>query len=312
MANDLVLLSGNANRPLVERMSRFLQIPVGDSLVSEFADGETRVELYCNVRGKDVFIVQSTSRPVNHHIMEAAIIADACRRASAARITLVIPYFGYSRQERKSAPRTPISAKLIADIFQVVGINRILAFELHNSAIQGFFTIPVDHLFVRPVFMEYFSNLADKTIIVSPDAGGVERARALAKQFGCEIAFIDKRREKPNESSVMHIVGAVEGKSCLIVDDIVDTAGSLVNATEALLEQGAISVEAAITHPVLSKNAAERIEQSRIKRLVVTDSIPLSPQAQLSKKIEQITIAELLSKAVRRIHDHDSVSSLFL
>lgn len=311
MSFDLVLLSGNANKPLAKKISEYLAIEPGDLLVSEFADGETRVELFCNVRGKDIFIVQPTCFPVNHNIMETLLMVDACKRASAGRITLVAPYFGYGRQERKSAPRTPISAKLVSDILQTSGVSRVLAFELHNSAIQGFFNIPVDHLYVRPIFQRHFSHLDGSWVVVSPDAGGVERARALAKTVGCDLAIIDKRRERPNESKVMNVIGQVAEKNCLIVDDIVDTGGSLINAANSLLLAGACSVSAAISHPVLSKDAAEKIESSEIREMVVTDSIPVDNILKL-KKIKQVSIAELMARAISRIHQNESISSLFL
>lgn len=294
-------------------MSRYLNVPVGDALVGSFSDGETRVELKENVRGAEVFIVQPTCAPANQHFMEALIMVDACRRASAKQIALVMPYFGYARQERKSAPRTPITAKLAAELIEASGVDRVLTFELHNSAIQGFFKIPVDHLFVKPVFAKYFSSfdLSD-TVVVSPDAGGVERARAMAKQFNCGLAIIDKRRDRPNESAVMNIIGEVENKNCLIVDDIVDTGGSLVKATAALLNRGAKTVSAAITHPVLSGPAIQLIKESKLTQLVVTDSIPLSAEAEKCSKIKQISVAELLAEAINRIHCQDSISSLFL
>jgi len=308
---EMQLFSGNANRPLAKKISKYLDIPLGDAVVSQFSDGETRVEIQANVRGRDVFIIQSTCAPANHHILEALIMADACRRASAQRITLVCPYFGYARQERKSTPRTPITAKLVADLFTVSGIDRLLAVELHTSAIQGFFNIPVDHLFAKPVFGPYFQDMKD-IVVVSPDAGGVERARAMAKHFGCGLAIIDKRRERPNESAVMNIIGDVKGLNCLIVDDICDTGGSLTQAADALHNAGALSVTAAISHAVMSGNAIERIEKSAIKKIVTTDTIPLPESAKASSKIVQLSVAELLGKAIRRIHNSDSISSLFL
>lgn len=313
METDLILFTGNANPALAERMTQYLDMPLGKATVSSFADGETRVELQTNVRGASVYILQPTCSPSNHNIMEALIIADACKRASAKEITLVMPYFGYARQERKSAPRTPITAKLVADLIEAAGVTRVLTMELHTAAIQGFFTIPVDHLFAKPVFAEYFQKFnSDDMVVVSPDAGGVERARAYGKLLDSGLAIIDKRRDRPNESAVMHIIGNVEGKHCLIVDDIVDTAGSLTKAAAALKENGALSVSAAIAHPVLSGPAIERIEESCLEELIVTDSIPLSSEAKKCKKIVQISVAELLGKAIRRIHNQDSVSSLFI
>lgn len=312
MSSEILLFSGNANLDLSQKISRHLNIPLSKALVSQFSDGETRVEIEQNVRGQDVFIVQPTSAPSNHHIMEALILVDACKRASAKNITLVTPYFGYARQERKSAPRTPITAKLVAELFEAAGVSRVLTLELHNSAIQGFFNVPVDHLFSKPVFAAYFDQHDSERIIVSPDAGGVERARAIAKRFNNGLAIIDKRRDKPNESAVMHIIGDVVGKNCLIVDDIIDTAGSLSNAALALTNAGARSVSAAITHPVLSGPAIARIRESCLEQLVVTDSIPLSEEAKSCSKIKQISIAALLAKAIDRIHNDDSVSSLFV
>lgn len=311
MDADLVVFSGNANRPLAERICEWLDIPLGEATVTQFADGETRVELNANVRGRDVFVIQSMSRPANHHLMEALIMADACRRASAARVTLVAPYFGYARQERKSAPRTPISAKLVADLIQATQIDRVLTLELHTAAIQGFFNIPVDHLYAKPIFSAYFNN-PENMLVVSPDAGGVERARAMAKHFNCGLAIIDKRRDKPNESAIMHIIGEVRGKDCLIIDDIVDTAGSLTKAADALINAGAVTVRAAVSHPVLSPPALENLAASKLRELVVTDSIRLGKDALAARNITQLSIAELFGKAIRRIHNDDSISALFI
>ena len=311
METELIVFSGNSNRPLAQKICQSLDIPLGKAIVSQFSDGETRVELESNVRGRDVFIIQSSSAPVNHHIMEAVIMADACRRSSAQRITLVMPYFGYARQERKSAPRTPITAKLVADLIEASGVNRLLCLELHTSAIQGFFNIPVDHLFAKPIFASYFTD-HENLVIVSPDAGGVERARAMAKHFECCLAIIDKRRDRPNESSVMNLIGDVKGKRCLMIDDICDTGGSLTKAAEALMECGALSVSAAISHPVLSGPAVERIANSVLKELVVTDSIPLPPSTKGCNKFVQLSLSDLLAKSIRRIHNADSISSLFI
>lgn len=309
---ELQIFTGNANRDLAEKICAYLDVPLAKALVGQFSDGETRVEIKSNVRGCDVFIIQPTCAPTNHHVMEAVIMVDACRRASADRITLVTPYFGYARQERKSAPRTPITAKLVADLMTASGVDRVLALELHTSAIQGFFNIPVDHLFAKPTFGAYFENRYANPLVVSPDAGGVERARAMAKHFGCGLAIVDKRRDKPNESAVLNIIGDVRNKDCLIVDDIVDTGGSLTKAAQALKDSGANLVSAAISHAVLSGDAVSRIENSCLSELVVTDSIPLRQEARKSKKIKQLSIAELLGKAIRRIHHADSVSSLFV
>lgn len=311
MNADLIVFSGNSNKPLTEKICSWLDLPLGEAMVSSFADGETRVELNSNVRGRDVFIIQSTSCPANHHLMEAMIMADACHRSSASRITLVAPYFGYARQERKSAPRTPISAKLVADLIQASHFDRLLTLELHTSAIQGFFNIPVDHLYAKPIFANYFRN-QENLVVISPDAGGVERARAMAKHFNCGLAIVDKRRDKPNESAVMHIIGDVKGKSCLIIDDIVDTAGSLTKAADALVVAGATTVRAAVSHGVLSGKALDNLENSHLKELVVTDSILLSAEARKCSKITQLGLAELFGKAIRRIHNDDSISALFI
>jgi ribose-phosphate pyrophosphokinase len=311
MDAELIVFSGNANRPLAEKICDWLDMPLGEAVVSQFSDGETRVELNSNVRGRDVFIVQSLSRPANQHLMEAMIMADAAHRASAARVTLVAPYFGYARQERKSAPRTPISAKLVADLLQTANFNRVLTLELHTSAIQGFFNIAVDHLYAKPIFSTYFRRM-DNLVVVSPDAGGVERARAMAKHFNCGLAIVDKRRDKPNESAVMNIIGDVKDRNCLIIDDIVDTAGSLTKAAEALLAAGGLTVRAAISHAVLSGAAIENLERSKIEELVVTDSIQLNSEAKKCAKITQLSIAELMGKAIRRIHNDDSISALFI
>jgi ribose-phosphate pyrophosphokinase len=310
--SEMLLFSGNANRALSESISSILDLPLCLGIVGKFSDGETRVEIESNIRGRDVFILQSTCPPANQNIMEALIMADACRRASAQRITLVCPYFGYARQERKSAPRTPITAKLIADLMTVSGIDRVLTMDLHTAAIQGFFNIPVDHLFAKPAFAPHFVDKMDNLMVISPDAGGVERARAYAKMLNCEMAIVDKRRDRPNEAEVRRIIGDVKGKRCLIIDDIVDTAGSLTKASDALIECGAISVSAAIVHPVLSGPAIERIQKSSLSELVVTDTIPLSEEAKKCGKIVQLSVAELLAKAIRRIHHADSISSLFV
>jgi ribose-phosphate pyrophosphokinase len=297
MDSDMIVFSGNGNKELAARISQHLDMPLGAARVDRFSDGEIRVEIQDNVRGKDVFIIQPTCAPANDNILEALVMVDACRRASARRITLVCPYFGYARQERKSAPRTPITAKLIADLFTVSGIDRLLVMELHTSAIQGFFNIPVDHLFSKPIFGPYFQNHED-LLIVSPDAGGVERARAMAKYYECGLAIVDKRRDRPNESDVMNV--------------ICDTGGSLCKTAEALMENGAKSVSAAITHAVLSGPAIERITNSVLKELVVTDTIPLSEAAKKCSKITQLSVGDLLSKAIRRIHSSGSISNLFV
>jgi ribose-phosphate pyrophosphokinase len=313
MESEILVFSGNANIGLAKRICSYLDVPLGEALIGRFADSESRVEIESNVRGRDVFVIQPTCNPANENLMEMLIIVDALKRASAERITAVIPYYGYGRQERKSAPRTPISAKLVANLLESAGVSRVLTLELHTSAVQGFFDVPVDHLFTKPVFFEHLSRMRlEDPIMVSPDAGGVERARALAKILDCGLAIVDKRRDKPNESRVMHVIGDVKGKTAVLVDDIADTAGTLSQAANVLKEKGAVKVLACITHPVLSGPAIERLEASAIDTLFVTDTIPLSSQGAACKKIQVLSVAELLGKAIRRIHNRDSVSNLFI
>lgn len=313
---QIILFSGSSHPELTQKIASYLDIQVGDALVTTFSDGETRVELRENVRGADIFILQSMGYPANHHIMEALIMADACRRASANTITLVSPYFGYARQERKSASRTPITAKLVADLIETAGVNRLVAMELHTGAIQGFFTVPVDHLFVKPVFVEYLRgafNIEDhNVVVVSPDAGGVERARAYAKYLGNSLAVMDKRRSRPNESSILNVIGEVEDKHCYIVDDIIDTAGTLDQVCQTLLDRGAIDVRAVIAHPVLSGPAVERINSSSLIELIVSDSLVLDEKARESPKIKTLSVCGLVGEAIKRIHGQLSVSALFL
>jgi ribose-phosphate pyrophosphokinase len=289
-------------------------MPLGQCRVSRFSDGETFCELRENVRGVDSYIIQPTCSPVNDNVMELLIMADALRRASAGSITAVVPYYGYARQDRKVAPRTPITSKLCADLMVSAGINRVLCIDLHAGQIQGFFNIPFDHLFALPVFLEDYlrKNFDRSACVVSPDAGGVERARAWSKRLDASLAIIDKRRERANESEVMHIIGDVNGKDCIIVDDLVDTAGTLCNAARALKAQGAKRVVGCATHAVLSGPAMQRIVDSPLAEVVFTNSIPLSPEAAASGKVKQISIARLLGEAIRRIHNSDSVSSLFV
>jgi ribose-phosphate pyrophosphokinase len=313
MESDLLIFSGSANPELSSKIAQYLDVPLGSAYIGRFSDGETRIEIESNVRGRDVFLIQPTCAPANENIMELVIIIDALRRASAQRITAVIPYYGYSRQERKSAPRTPITAKLVADLLVSSGIHRILTIELHTGAIQGFFNIPVDHLYSKPIFTEHFVKMnLENPIIVSPDAGGVERARAFAKVLNCGLAIVDKRREKPGVSQVMHLIGDVKGKTAILVDDICDTAGSLSAAAKVLLEHGALKVYAAATHPVLSGPALSRLTDSCIETLFVTDTIPLSQEAKANPKVQVLSVAELLGKAIRRIHNSDSISNLFI
>lgn len=313
MLEKIKIFSGNANIPLAKKICDNLGISLGKANVSTFSDGETRVEIDENVRGMDVFIIQPTCSPVNVTCMELLIMTDALKRASAGRITTVIPYYGYSRQDRKVAPRAPISAKLLADLITTAGANRVLSIDLHAGQIQGFFNIPVDNLFATPVLLDYMKKkYVDNTVVVSPDTGGVERARAFGKRLGASLAIIDKRREGPNEAQVMNIIGNIEGKSVILIDDMIDTAGTVVQGANALKNAGALEVSVCCTHPVLSGPAMERIETSDIKEVVVTDTIPLSERAQKCSKIKVLSVAGLLSEAVRRIYYNDSVSSLFI
>lgn len=313
MLNNLKILSGNSNIQLAQAICKGLDISLGKANVKKFSDGEIQVEIEDNVRGMDVFVVQSTCTPVNRSLMELLIMMDAIKRASAERITAVIPYYGYARQDRKVAPRVPITAKLVADLITTAGANRILTVDLHAGQIQGFFNIPVDHLYSAPVMVEFIKEkYTDNLVIVSPDAGGVERARAFAKRLGSNLAIIDKRRPQPNESNIMNIIGDIEGKTALLLDDMVDTAGTLSQSANALIEKGATKVVACCTHPVLSGQAVEKINQSALQDLVVTDTIPLTKEAQSCSKIVVLSVAELLGEAIKRIHSNDSVSSLFV
>ncbi len=307
------MFAGNANRPLAEEIATHLGFPLGRAEVKRFSDGEVWVEIHENVRMSDTYIIQPTCSPANEHIMEMLIMIDALKRASAVNITAVIPYYGYARQDRKVQARTPISSKLVADLLTAAGATRVVSVDLHAGQIQGFFNIPFDHLYALTVFMEYFrQNPVENLVIVSPDVGGAERARAYAKRLGGSLALIDKRRPAPNVSEVMHIIGEVEGKNAVIVDDIVDTAGTMVQAAEALMKSGAKSVSACCTHSVLSGPAIERITSSCIEKLVTTNTIPLSEKGKQCKKIHQISVAPLLGEAIYRISKGDSVSSLFV
>jgi ribose-phosphate pyrophosphokinase len=313
MLEKIRIFSGNSNIPLAKDICKKLGVPLGKANVTTFSDGETQVEINENVRGMDVFIIQSTCSPVNVMCMELLIMIDAMKRASADRITTVIPYYGYARQDRKVAPRAPISAKLIADLITTAGANRVLSMDLHAGQIQGFFNIPVDNLFATPVLLEYMKhNYLNDTVVVSPDTGGVERARAFGKRMEASLAIIDKRREGPNESQVMNIVGNVKDKKAIILDDMIDTAGTVTQAAEALKKAGAMEVCVCCTHPVLSGPALDRLEASEIKEVIVTDTIPLTDRAKKIKRIKVLSVAGLLSEAVRRIYYNDSVSSLFI
>ena len=308
------LFTGNANPELAAEIAQVLDTPLGEARVSRFSDGETFCEIRENVRGLDTYVIQPTSSPVNDNLMEALILCDALRRASAASITAVIPYYGYARQDRKVAPRTPITSKLVADLLVAAGVTRVLCVDLHAGQIQGFFNIPFDHLYALPVFLDdYLKMRFDETaVFVSPDAGGVERTRAYSKRLNASLAIIDKRREAANVSEVMHLIGDVEGRDCIIIDDIIDTAGTLCNAARATMEYGARRVVACASHGVLSGPAVQRIEESPLEEVVVTNSIPPSEEARQCPKIRVLSIGRLLGEAIRRIHNSDSVSSLFV
>jgi ribose-phosphate pyrophosphokinase len=314
-SETLALFTGNANPALAHDIARHLQQPIGRASVGRFSDGEVNIEIMENVRGRDVFIVQPTSPPANDHLMELLVMVDACRRASAARITAVVPYFGYARQDRRPrATRSAITAKLVADMISNSGVNRLLTLDLHSDQIQGFFSIPVDNVYGSPVLLgEVWRQRYPNLIVVSPDVGGVVRARAIAKRLDdAELAIIDKRRPRPNESKIMNIIGEVEGKTCVIIDDMVDTAGTLCVAAQALKEEGALKVVAYITHAVLSGGAVERIATSSLDELVVTDTVPLSDAAKECPRIRQLSVASLLAETIRRIRDEESVSSLYI
>ena len=312
MTYDLKLFSGNANRSLAEEIAQYLRIPLSDAEVTRFSDGEVFVKVNENVRGADVFVVQPTCPPVNDTLMELLIMIDAFKRASARRITAVLPYYGYARQDRKAQPRVPITARLVADLLEAAGVDRVLALDLHAGQIQGFFNIPVDHLFAAPVIIDYLGkkDLKDP-VIVSPDAGGVERARAIAKRLHAGLAIIDKRREGPNVAVVMYLIGDVAGKEAVVIDDMIDTAGTLIQAVGALEREGARRILACGVHPVLSGPAIERIKASPLEEVVVTNSIPVSSD-KLAARVTVLSVAPLLGEAIRRIHDEESVSTLFV
>jgi ribose-phosphate pyrophosphokinase len=311
--NHFKVFTGNANPALAAEICYELGCPLAAVTVKQFSDGEVHLQIQENVRGADVFVVQPTCTPVDTNLMELLLMMDALKRASAERITAVLPYYGYARQDRKDRPRMPISARLVASLLERAGANRILALDLHAAQIQGFFDVPVDHLFATPVMIDYFDEMGGSGLtVVSPDAGGVERARAFAKRLDSPLAIIDKRRTDVNVAEVMHIIGDVEGQDCLIVDDLIDTAGTLVKAAEALLKQGAKSVRACATHAVLSGPAVERIENSEIEEVVVTNSIPLSDTADGCRRIKWLSVAPLLAKAIQSIHEDGSVSTLFV
>jgi len=313
MAYELKLLTGNANRPLAEEIAQYLHVPMADAEVTRFSDGEVYVQVDENVRGTDVFVIQPTCPPVNDTLMELLIMVDAMKRASARRITAVLPYYGYARQDRKVQSRVPISARLVADLLEAAGIHRVLALDLHAGQIQGFFSVPVDHLFAGPLVMIDYLRKKDlrDPVIVAPDAGGVERARAMAKRFDAGLAIIDKRREGPNSAVAMHLIGDVKGRDAVVIDDIVDTAGTLTQAVTALEREGARRILACGVHAVLSGPAIDRIAASPIEEVVVTNSIPLSDTKRAAARITVLSVAPLLGEAIRRIHDEESVSTLF-
>lgn len=307
------IFCGSANPALAQEICRYLNIPLGRSEVTRFSDGEVRVQVLENVRGADVFVVQPTCQPVDTNLMELLLMMDAFKRASARRITPVIPYYGYSRQDRKDRPRVPISAKLVADLLTTAGAHRALTMDLHAPQIQGFFEIPVDHFFAAPVLVEYFQTLDLSSLtVVAPDAGGVERARFFAKKMDCALAIMDKRRTEVNEAEIMHVIGDVKGRTAVVVDDMIDTAGTLVRTVDALFAHGAERVYACCTHPVLSGKAVPRICQSKIEQVVVTNSIPISEEARGCGRIKVLSVAPLLGRAIQSIHEETSVSMLFI
>lgn len=311
--DKLRIFSGSANPVLCEAICQYLGVPRGKAERGQFSDGETRFQILENVRGADVFVVQACSQPVDFHLMELLLMIDAFKRASAWRVTAVIPYYAYARQDRKDRPRVPISAKLVADLLETAGASRALTLDLHAPQIQGYFNVPVDHLFAAPVLVDYFQNNGiRKATVVSPDAGGVERARFFAKRMDAPLAIVDKRRIDVNVSEVMHLIGDVKGRPALVIDDIIDTAGTLVKTAEALLKEGATEVYAGCTHAILSGPAVERICKSPIKEVIVTDSVPLTDQAKRLPKIKVLSVAQLLARGIRSIHEESSISELFI
>ncbi|RPH52923.1 MAG: ribose-phosphate pyrophosphokinase [Desulfobacteraceae bacterium] len=311
--NDYVIFSGNSNPDLSNKICDYLKVPLGGAKVKTFSDGEIQIEINENVRAKDIFVIQSTCFPVNDNLVELLLMIDAFKRSSARRITAVIPYYGYARQDKKVAPRVPISARLVADLIVVAGTNRVITMDLHAGQIQGFFNIPVDNLFAAPFIIDYIkSTFRDNLVIVSPDAGGAERARAYAKRLNCDLAIIDKRREAPNKAKAMSVIGDVKGKIAVILDDMVDTAGTLTEASTAIIGNGAKEVHACCSHPVLSGPAMQRIKDSALKSVVVTDTIPLREEASKCDKIKVLSISKLVGEAIIRSYNGDSVTSLFV
>ncbi len=314
MRDKIRVFTGNSNPALAQKICDCLDVPLGAARVRTFSDGEIMIEIGENVRGRDVYIIQSTCAPTNNNLMELLIMTDALKRASAATITAVIPYYGYARQDRKAAPRTPITAKLVADLTTTAGVDRVVTIDLHAGQIQGFFNIPVDNLYAAPVILDYLKNRfkGEEVVMVTPDAGGTERARAFAKRLECTLAVIDKRRTGPNVAEVMHLIGDVRDKIAIILDDMIDTAGTLTQAARALKENGARAIYACATHGVLSGPAIERINNSDIEEIVLTDTIPLGDKTQQTSKVRMLSVADLLAEAIRRIHEDESVSSLFV
>ena len=311
--NGLAIFSGNSNPVLAKKICDYLNLPMGNAKVKTFSDGEIQIEIDENVRSKDVFLIQSTCEPVNNNLVELLLMLDAFKRSSASRITAVIPYYGYARQDKKVAPRVPISAKLVADMLEVAGANRVIIMDLHAGQIQGFFNIPVDNLFAAPVILKYIkSHFTNNLVIVSPDAGGAERARAFAKRLHADLAVVDKRRDAPNKARAMALIGDVTGKIAIILDDMVDTAGTLIEAAAVIIKNGATEVHACCAHAILSGPAVERVTDSKLKSLMVTDTIPLTEKAKVCDKIKVLTISELIGEAIIRSYKGDSVTSLFV
>ncbi len=311
-SGGMLLFSGNSNPALAKKIAESLHLPLGKINLSEFKDGEISCQIEENVRGEDVFIVQSTCFPVNKNLMELLVMLDAFKRASAGRITAVVPYFGYARQDRKDRPRVPISAKLAADLLVTAGADRVLTIDLHANQIQGFFNIPLDHLYASAVLLDDIKKLKREFVVVAPDAGGVERARAVAKRLDASLAIVDKRRERANVSKVMHIIGDVDGRDCLIIDDIIDTAGTLTLTAQALVDAGANDVFAAGSHPVLSDPASERIHNSVLKKALITDTVPLRSDLPYTDKLQVVSVSGMLGEAIERIHEESSISTLFI
>ncbi|MBU4421311.1 MAG: ribose-phosphate pyrophosphokinase [Proteobacteria bacterium] len=311
--NGFIIFSGNSNPKLSQKICNYLNVPLGEAKVKTFSDGEIQIEINENVRSKDVFIIQSTCSPVNDTLVELLLMIDALKRSSASRITAVIPYYGYARQDKKVAPRVPISAKLVADLLTVSGANRIITMDLHAGQIQGFFNIPVDNLYAASTILNYIkTNFQDNLVIVSPDAGGVERARAFAKRLHADLAIIDKRRDAPNKAKAMAVIGDVKGKVAIILDDMVDTAGTLIEATHAIVDKDAKEIHACCVHPVLSGKSVDRLADSPLKTLIVSDTIPLNSKAAACDKIRVLSVADLIGEAIIRCHKGDSVTSLFV